>query len=90
MRKISALDVVAEPSDALEGRLMALEGRLMALEQRPQLSYKGVWDGSIEYSPGQMVTHSGSMFYCWRLTRSKPGESNDWQLCCKRGRDAPR
>lgn len=90
MRKISALDVSAEPTSHPAGSpLAALEARIAALEQRPpQLTYTGIWDGSIEYSPGQVVTHSGSMFYCWALTRSKPGESNSWQLCVKRGRDA--
>lgn len=63
------------------------EKRLKALESRPVLSYRGVWKADQDYLAGNLVTHSGSMFHCHKQTREKPGESDAWQLCVKRGAD---
>jgi hypothetical protein len=69
-------------------RTAALEKRVAELEARPQLAYRGVWSEQEEYTPGDLVTLHGSMFYCRAATRNRPGASVDWQMCVKRGRDA--
>ena len=53
------------------------------LEQR---RWVGVWAVGL-YHEGNLVTHDGSMWHCNRETNSKPGESDAWTLCVKRGRD---
>ena len=53
------------------------------LEQR---RWVGVWAAGL-YHEGNLVTHDGSMWHCNRGTDSKPGESDAWTLCVKRGRD---
>jgi len=64
-----------------------LEARVAKLESRPLIQYRGIWESGVEYQRGNLVTHNGSMFFCWHDTRAKPGESEDFQLCVKRGRD---
>jgi arginine/lysine/ornithine decarboxylase len=53
------------------------------LEQR---RWVGVWAVGL-YHEGNLVTHDGSMWHCNRDTDSKPGTSDAWTLCVKRGRD---
>ncbi len=65
----------------------ALEQRIAKLEARPQMSYRGVWTEGEENRPGDVATHAGSMWYCWAATKDRPGTSDAWQLCVKRGRD---
>ncbi|WP_336747765.1 hypothetical protein [Aureimonas altamirensis] len=48
--------------------------------------YQGVWAEG-EYQKGDMVTQSGSTFIAREVTSTKPGTSDEWQLCAKRGRD---
>jgi len=62
-----------------------LEARVAKLESRPLVRYHGVWSPDTEYQRGDLVTSGGSMWHCWHTTRAKPGESDDWQLCVKRG-----
>ena len=48
---------------------------------------KGVYvDGQI-YVRGDMATFGGSQWHCDAETTAKPGESKDWTLVVKRGRD---
>jgi hypothetical protein len=68
-------------------KLQSLEARLKALEERPQMHYAGVWKEGFEHKPGELCTHDGSMWYCWRPTTSRPGTDEAWQLCVKHGRD---
>lgn len=75
--------------DGLNDRCGALEARIRALEERPALQYRGIWSPEEEYVSGDLVTHDGSMFYCWESTRGgRPAQTDAWQLCVKRGRDA--
>jgi len=65
-----------------------LKQRIAELEQRENnLKYLGTWQASGEYQRGNFISHDGSMWCATRDTRSRPGTSNDWQLCVKRGRD---
>jgi hypothetical protein len=50
--------------------------------------YHGIYAAGLTYSPGDMVTWSGSAWYCKRPTTARPGESGSaWQLMVKAGRD---
>ena len=52
------------------------------------MRYRGVYEPSRQYTAGDVVTFSGSAFYCKAVTSAKPEESAaDWVLCVKRGRD---
>jgi hypothetical protein len=69
-----------------EQRLMAAERRLAALESR---EYQGVWSAEQAYAKGAMVTQGGSLWHSNAAeNRTKPGESEQWTLCVKKGRDA--
>lgn len=52
------------------------------------LRYMGVYQPNTDYTPGDCVTYSGSVWYCKSRTNAKPEEAHDaWGLMCKRGRD---
>ena len=53
---------------------------------RDGLTYKGVWKPG-EHRRGEFVTHQGSLWHCERQTQLKPGDSDDFTLAVKRGRD---
>lgn len=54
----------------------------------PTMEYKGVWKESHgEYSKGHTVTQNGSLWHCNQKTTDKPGTSDAWTLCAKRGTD---
>jgi hypothetical protein len=54
------------------------------------LNYLGVHVSGKTYDVGDLVTAGGSAWYCARTTKGAPGNSQDWQLMVKRGRDAGR
>jgi hypothetical protein len=65
-----------------------LEERIHELEQRKGFEYRGTWDATSDYAPGDFVTHNGSMWAARIQSHAvKPGEGACWQLCVKRGRD---
>lgn len=47
--------------------------------------YRGVFRDNEKYSSGDMVTRSGSVWYCKQDTEKTPGDSEHWQLAVKRG-----
>ncbi|MGL4489177.1 MAG: hypothetical protein ACRCU5_07025 [Rhizobiaceae bacterium] len=49
--------------------------------------YKGVFKEGDTYEIGNSVTWAGSVFVAKNQTTDKPGESENWQLAVKRGRD---
>ncbi len=69
----------------IDKRCADLERRLKEVESRPLIRYRGVFTEGETYHPGELATHSGSMFYCWAPTKCTPGTSDAWQLCVKRG-----
>jgi hypothetical protein len=74
------------PRDA---RLDAIETRLAELEQRPTTEYKGVWTRDRAYQRGDFATHGGSIWHSnCHGNHSTPGQSPDWTLAVKHGRDA--
>lgn len=72
----------------VEGVVVQIGKRLKALEERPELAYKGTWDGATQFNEGNFATHQGSLWACKASTRTEPGTSSDWQLAVKKGRDA--
>lgn len=54
----------------------------------PVMLYKGIFREGEEYVEGDNVTYAGSLWYCNKSTRERPGTgSEEWQLAAKRGRD---
>jgi hypothetical protein len=77
----------------LEERIAALEPlaeRVRALEVQPRaLEYKGSWSSEAPvHQRGDAVTEKGGVWICLADTRTRPGESRDWQLAVRAGRDA--
>ena len=73
--------------DAL-GCLVAMAARIEALEQSVP-AYRGPWKQKTPYARGSIVTFSGSMWHSNEDDNlDKPGASEAWTLCCKKGRDA--
>jgi len=82
---VTAVRAVFTP---LRSELKALQAEIKELQARPTMSYRGVWDATTQYNPGQCVTSGGSIWHCNCSTRAKTGDSTgDWSLACKRGRD---
>jgi hypothetical protein len=52
----------------------------------PVMVYKGIWKEGT-YTKGSTVTTGGSLWHCNRDTTDKPGTSEAWQLCAKKGTD---
>ena len=50
-------------------------------------NYVGVYVAGKTYDPSDLVTDHGSLFYCNRITTTRPGQSPDWKLMVKRGQD---
>ncbi len=65
----------------------ALAERVKELEARPQMTYRGTFAVGEKYLPGQMVTSSGSLWYCRDATLMRPGFVEAWVLVAKKGRD---
>ena len=80
-------DGVRKALGGVYGMLLALRRQVRELQAREVPKYVGVWHDNGKYQPGTMVTDSGSLFYCKAETTDRPGKSDAWQLCVKRGRD---
>jgi hypothetical protein len=52
----------------------------------PVMVYKGIWKEGA-YTKGNTVTTGGSLWHCNKDTTDKPGTSEAWQLCAKKGTD---
>jgi hypothetical protein len=51
-------------------------------------AYRGVWKSDEGYTQGDFVTWGGGVWHCnSEQVTSKPGDSEDWTLAVKRGRD---
>lgn len=83
--RTGALSMLLGKGDAA-GRIAAfeaLEARIAVLEAR---KYCGVFEQGREYSEGQSVTLSGSLWLCCGPTTDRPGTSEMWQLAVKKNR----
>jgi hypothetical protein len=70
-------------------RIAKAEARIAELEARPMMKFCGVYDGTAEYEPGNVVTHQGSSWHCNIKSKgARPGDGVLWTLMVKKGRDA--
>lgn len=80
-------------ADRADSKIADLERRLVALERRLEsekrgFHYRGIYTEGELYDENDFATHAGSLWACLADgTTTRPGESDAWQLCCKRGRD---
>ena len=80
-----------EAVGALAGTLTDVLKRLDELEQGSVPAYRGIWKQRTPYTRGSIVTFSGRMWHSNEDDNlDKPGASEAWTLCCKKGRDASR
>lgn len=84
-------------AEGIRPRLAALEERLKALEESMEsakksmngrgIRYRGVYQPSEFYDPGDLATHDGGLWHCHQKTVSRPGTPDSgWQLAVKSGR----
>ena len=91
VQRLAAVEArpVKESAAILSAEIGRLEKRLSQVEDRPGLRYAGVFEQGHSYVRGDVVTWSGSMWFCNQPTSDKPGDGQSiWTLCVKRGRDA--
>lgn len=79
------IQLAVEP---LKKQIKNLSDRVEDLEASG-IKYCGVWQRANEYKRGDVATHEGSMFVAVANPRlgEMPGQSLNWQLAVKRGRD---
>lgn len=53
----------------------------------PMLLDRGVYKEGADYEQGDVVTWGGSMWIAQADTKAKPGQSDEWRLSVKKGRD---
>ncbi len=64
--------------DPLHERIRALES-----QRATTMHYRGVWSEGDSYSSGDVVTRSGTIWFCHETTTDKPGTSDAWQMMVK-------
>jgi hypothetical protein len=64
-----------------------LQGQVKSL-QEGGLHYRGVYEDGQAYQIGDACTSGGSMWRAQASTTFKPGQSTDWKLVVRKGRDA--
>src|SRR5262245_30622928 len=80
--------MLKEIADSALPRFEALGKRIAELEASG-LRYMGVFQSSMSYQRGSVVTHDGSAWHATRaVTAERPGTSDGWQLMVKHGKDA--
>ncbi|MGL5785165.1 MAG: hypothetical protein ACRCYZ_06930 [Alphaproteobacteria bacterium] len=82
---------VDETGRSFRRREVLTDGRVVETAwYTPAMVHRGVWQGAEfgEYEQGDVVTWNGSQWHCnSRKTAAKPGDSADWRLVVKAGRD---
>jgi hypothetical protein len=84
---VGAVKTALKQRDATIERL---EQRIKTLEAQPVIKYQGTHDPTRQYNEGDMLTHRGNVWHCNRSTRATPGESPDFTLAIRAGRDGKR
>jgi hypothetical protein len=82
-----ALDLALRFIGHLNTAMKQLKAEVKALDARPGFKYWGIWSGARECSPGDFVTHAGSLWHANATTRARPGTGPEFTLVCKRGAD---
>lgn len=62
---------VADAAEALDRKLTDLKGRVMGVEERPHMRYRGIFDLTTRYEPGDVTTRHGVL---WHADRATVGE----------------
>jgi hypothetical protein len=71
-----------------DDKIEQLESRITEMEKHAaEFKYRGVWRDGEQYRKNNFVTHDGSVWICLRDTEGKPGQSLEWQLAVRKGRD---
>ena len=79
---------VAAATKPLRARIEELELRTAQAEkQAEQFKYCGVWREGESYRKNNFCTHDGSVWVCLCDTEGRPGQSLQWQLAVRKGRD---
>jgi hypothetical protein len=69
-------------------KIEALELRTVEAETKAaEFRYRGVWQPGEHYRKNNFVTYDASVWACLRDTEGKPGQSLDWQLAVRKGKD---
>jgi hypothetical protein len=87
------LDPVVVRCDRLEAMIAEQRAEITALQERGVPTYRDVWREGETYVKGDVVTEGGSLWIVISdTTTNRPGHggNEDWRLCVKRGRDAPK
>lgn len=73
-----------------EGRTVKLKvGDVVKSVKVPGIIDRGVYDETRDYEAGDAVSSGGSLFISQKdAPEGAPGDSKDWRLAVKRGRDA--
>ena len=80
-------DIGSDTREFVNRKLAVLEKRIAELESRPHgIKYAGPWTAGTVYDQGDCVSRKG-LWIATCATRQKPGESADWRLAVKEGRD---
>jgi hypothetical protein len=72
---------------AIKAANAELRGQVKSLQQGG-LRYLGVYEDGGQYMEGDCVTSGGSLWRAQASTAFKPGQSTDWKLVVRKGRDA--
>jgi hypothetical protein len=88
MQKLSlrTRNLVRAMAEAMAVHVRELHARIEELEQQT-LRDAGVWEANKVYGTGMVVSDHGSAWVCKAPTCRRPGESGDWRLLVKKGRD---
>ena len=71
-----------------DDKIAALEARIVDAEKAAQeFRYRGVWQPGEIYKRNNFCTFDGSVWVCLRDTEGKPGQSLEWQLAVRKGKD---
>ena len=79
---------VAAATKPLRDKIEVLELRTVEAEkQAAEFRDRGVWQPGEQYWRNNFITYDGSVWVCLRDTGDRPGQSLDWQLAVRKGRD---
>ncbi|MGE4253632.1 MAG: hypothetical protein AB7E84_00275 [Xanthobacteraceae bacterium] len=70
---------------AVAPHIKELRDKIAQLESRPTPAWRGAFKQGEVYQPMSFVVDHGSLWIAAATTSSRPGNSSDWVLCCKRG-----
>jgi hypothetical protein len=71
-----------------DDKIEALESRIVQMEKHAaEFRYRRVWRDGEQYRKNNFCTHDGSIWVYLRDTEGKPGQSLEWQLAVRKGRD---